>query len=101
MERMLETLEVTIPQGRTLRLQAPAGTTIRVVNGTGWITEENDNGDYVLASGDGRRVAATGLILVHAFREARVEIESRGSTVAVLRASIGDRPAAPNARISS
>jgi hypothetical protein len=76
MERMLETLEVTIPQGRTLRIRNAAGTTLRLLDGAGWITEEDDTNDYILDAGDTRRIGTRGITLVHAFREVRVTIES-------------------------
>ena len=76
MERMLETLEVTIPRGRTLRIRNAAGATLRLVDGAGRITEEDDTNDYVLDAGDARRIGTRGLTLVHACDEARVTIES-------------------------
>jgi hypothetical protein len=76
MERMLETLEVTIPQGRTLRIRNAAGATLRLLGGAGWITEEDDANDYVLDVGDARRIGTRGMTLVHAFHEARITIES-------------------------
>jgi hypothetical protein len=75
MERMLETLEVTIPRGRTLRIRNASGATLRLLDGTGWITEEDDTNDYVLDTGDTRRIGTRGITLVHAFREARMTIE--------------------------
>jgi hypothetical protein len=76
MERMLETLDVRIPRSRTLRIRDAAGTTLRLLDGAGWITEEGDTNDYILEAGDARRIGTRGITLVHAFREARVTIES-------------------------
>ncbi|HEU5310632.1 MAG TPA: DUF2917 domain-containing protein, partial [Candidatus Eisenbacteria bacterium] len=68
MERMLETLDLTIPAGRTLRIHDARGTTLRVTEGCAWITEYANADDYVLEAGDARRVAGNGLTLVHAFK---------------------------------
>jgi hypothetical protein len=81
MERMLETLEVTIPQGRTLRIHDASGMTLRLLDGDGWITEEDDTTDYILGAGEARRIETRGMTLVHAFREARVVIESGAAQV--------------------
>ena len=77
MERMLETLDLTIPAGRTLRIHDARGTTLRVTEGCAWITEDANPDDYVLEAGDARRVAGNGLTLVHAFKAVRMCVEGR------------------------
>ena len=84
MERMLETLEVTIPAGRTLRIHDARGVTMRVVEGCAWVTEEANAEDYVLDASDERCVAGHGLTLVHAFKESRVTLDG---TLAMARPS--------------
>jgi hypothetical protein len=79
MERMLETLEVTIPAGRTLRIRNARGTTIRVLEGGGWITEQDDTEDYVLEAGDQRTVGTAGVTLVHALRTARMAVSGHAA----------------------
>ena len=76
MERTLETLKISIPQGRTLRVRDAQGLTLRAVEGTLWVTEERDTEDYVLATGECRRIGNRGLTLVYAFDAARVELEA-------------------------
>ena len=83
MERMLETLEATIPAGRTLRIRNAAGANLRVMEGTLWVTEENDPGDYILDRGDSRRIGTGGLTLAHVFQETRIAIEPGDSKVGV------------------
>lgn len=76
MERMLESIEIAVPAGRTLRIHRAKGAVLRVVQGTGWITEEGDTEDYALGAGDTRRIGSAGLTLVHAFDAARLVLES-------------------------
>jgi len=76
MERMLQILEANIPAGRTLRIRNARGATMRVLEGTAWITEEDDTEDYALATGDGRRVGTPGLTLVHAFHPVCLAVEN-------------------------
>jgi hypothetical protein len=76
MERMLETLSISIPKGRTLRMRNAQGLALRAVEGTLWITEERDPADYALEAGDGRHVKSCGLTFVYAFEATRVELEA-------------------------
>lgn len=75
----LESIQVVIPKGRTLRVRNGAGFTVRVAEGTAWLTEEKRVEDTVLGAGESFRLERDGLALVFAFTEARVEI---GSTCA-------------------
>lgn len=79
MERMLETMEVKIPAGRTLRIRDARGTPVRIVEGTGWITEEDDPEDYALGPGDSRTIGTQGLTLAHAFEDTRIELSGRAT----------------------
>jgi hypothetical protein len=77
MERMLETLETTIPLGRTLRIQDGKGISLQVVSGCLWITQgEEDPDDNVVGACESFRVSGDGLTLVHAAKETRVRIVS-------------------------
>ncbi|MBC8023620.1 MAG: DUF2917 domain-containing protein, partial [Burkholderiales bacterium] len=80
MERMLETLDVAIPKGRTMRVRNAKGTTLRMLEGTGWITEESNTEDYTLGAHESRCVGTDGLTLVHAFEDARLALEAPAST---------------------
>jgi hypothetical protein len=76
MEKMLETLDVAIPCGRTLRISHARGMKLRVIAGNGWVTEEGNVTDYALGAGGERRIGTDGLTLVHAFDAARITIEA-------------------------
>ena len=76
MERMLETVVVVIPMGRTLRMHDAHGITMRVIAGTGWVTERGDPEDYTLGAGEERRICSRGLTLVHAFGDTRLELSA-------------------------
>jgi hypothetical protein len=74
MESMLETLCITIPIGKTLRVRDARGLMLQVVEGTAWITEAGDSNDYALADGEKRSISGDGLMLVHAFEETWLRI---------------------------
>ena len=76
MERMLETMVLVIPKGRTLRMHDAQGITMRVIAGTGWVTERGDPEDYTLGAGEERRIGSCGLTLVHAFGDTRLELSA-------------------------
>lgn len=74
MNSKTETMETTIPKGRTVRIQDGKGLALTVVTGSLWVTYENDTDDFVLSSSDTFRVSRNGLTLVHAFREVQLRI---------------------------
>lgn len=84
MKCISETIVVTIPRGRTLRLREAQGLSMRVLTGCLWLTEERDTQDYMLEACDQRIVATPGLTLAYAFGEARVEMEAPEGRVAPL-----------------
>jgi hypothetical protein len=82
MESMIESVAITIPCGRTLRIRNALGVTLRVAQGTGWITEADDTEDYALSAGGFRRIGTSGLTLVHAFDDVSLAIEGSGRAAA-------------------
>jgi hypothetical protein len=90
MESMLETMNVTIPSGKTLRVRDAGGLSLRIVEGTAWITEDGNPNDYSLAEGEVRLVASDGLMRVHAFEETLLSIAApRGSNRATVEMGAG------------
>ncbi len=74
MERRLDTMETTIPHGRTLRIDDSKGLELRVVTGYVWITQDHDTSDLVLGATDTFRVSRDGRTRVYALKEARLRI---------------------------
>ncbi len=70
----LESIQVVIPRGRTLRVRDGAGFMVCVAEGTAWLTEEKKVDDTVLCGGESFLLERAGLALVFAFTEVRVEI---------------------------
>jgi len=69
--------------GDLIELQDARGTTVRVTQGTLWITQEHDTQDIVLRTGDVWTVERHGLTLVEAQGNARVCVV--GANVEALR----------------
>jgi hypothetical protein len=76
MERAIEMMETTIPQGRTLHIQDGKSFELKVVAGCLWVTQEHDREDKVLEAGETFRVTRNGLTLAHACKDVRLEIAS-------------------------
>ena len=74
MTSQVDTMETTIPKGRTLRIQDGKGLDLQVVGGCLWVTYEHDTVDMVLDAGDTFRVSRNGLTLVHALKEVQLRI---------------------------
>jgi hypothetical protein len=74
MERTIEMMETTIPQGRTVHIQDGKSFELKVVAGCLWITQENDTEDKVLEAGETFRVTRNGLTLAHACKDVRLQI---------------------------
>jgi hypothetical protein len=74
MERTTDTMEMTVPKGRTLRIQDGKGLEVQVLSGTLWVTYENDAKDTVLDASEGLRVARNGVTLAHACKEVQLRI---------------------------
>jgi Protein of unknown function (DUF2917) len=77
MERTIETMETTIPQGHTLRIQDGMGVELSAVDGCLWVTYQDDPADRIVEAGDMLRIGRDGLTLVHAFKAAHVRIAYR------------------------
>lgn len=78
----LESIQVVIPKGRTLRVREGAGFMVRVAGGTAWLTEERKVDDTVLRDGESYLLERAGLALVFAFTEVRLEIGATGPSKA-------------------
>jgi hypothetical protein len=76
MTSQVDTMETTIPKGRTLRIQDGKGLELSVVAGCLWVTYEHDTADTVLDPGDTFHVNRNGLTLVHALKEVQLRIAS-------------------------
>ena len=74
MARTTETMEATLPQGRTLRIQNAKGVELRPAQGRIWVTYEGETVDTVVEACDKLRVTRDGCTLVHAFEETRLRI---------------------------
>ena len=61
-------------RGHTLRIQDGQGVLLQALSGRLWLTQEGDSRDIVLEAGDEVRITRPGLSLVHALREARVQV---------------------------
>ena len=61
-------------RGQTLKLTDGAGSTICAREGSIWITEENSRKDVVLEPGGCYRIANPGLTLVQAFADAQLSL---------------------------
>jgi hypothetical protein len=62
----LEAGAVRLKANQTLRLRDSAGSTVCAVEGSVWITEENQAEDIVLDPGGCHRLSRPGLAIVHA-----------------------------------
>ena len=58
--------EVRLGPNQTLRLRDSAGSTVRAIEGSVWITEENQLRDIVLAPGSAYRLRQRGLAIINA-----------------------------------
>jgi hypothetical protein len=74
MERTIEMMETTIPQGRTLRILDGKNFELKVVAGCLWVTQDQDREDKVIDAGETFRVTRDGLTLAHACKEVRLQI---------------------------
>jgi Protein of unknown function (DUF2917) len=68
----LEPGALRLSRGQTLRVTDALGSTIRVAEGSVWITEQDVPEDVVLEPGESYRLSRKGLALVHAFGDATV-----------------------------
>jgi len=75
----LESIEVVVPKGRTLRVRGGSGFEVRVAHGTAWITEQGCVTDTVVTGGESCRLERKGLALVFALQEVRLTIYATGA----------------------
>ena len=74
MKLELQSGDLRLGRGQTLKLRDGMGSTICAREGTVWITEENSRKDVVLEPGQCFRVDRPGLTLVQAFADASVAL---------------------------
>ena len=74
MNSKVETMDTTLPKGRTLRIQDGKGVDLTVVAGCLWVAYEHDTDDRVLDGSEMFHVSRDGLTLVHALKEVRLRI---------------------------
>jgi hypothetical protein len=63
-----------LARGQTIKLIDALGSTLRVAEGSVWVTEEDVPRDVVLGAGAAYRLSRNGLALVHAFGDATVAL---------------------------
>jgi hypothetical protein len=63
-----------LAKGKALRVRNAAGSTLRVLEGSVWITEESNPRDVVLECGQRFRLAGAGLAIVEAFSDASIAL---------------------------
>jgi hypothetical protein len=73
----LESAALHLPRGKSVRVRDGAGSTVQVLEGTIWITEENNPRDVVLGRGQRFRLARRGLAIVEAFGDSVVSLVTR------------------------
>jgi hypothetical protein len=66
--------EVTIEDGETLRIDAGAGTVLRIRSGRAWITQPADPRDYDLKAGKALTLNGQGLVLVKAYEPTLLDL---------------------------
>ena len=70
----LEPGALRLARGQTVRVTNALGSTIRVAEGSVWITEEDVPEDVVLEAGASYRLKRNGLALLHAFGDASLAL---------------------------
>jgi hypothetical protein len=67
---------VSLARGAAIRIRNGAGSTLQVLHGAVWITEENSPRDVVLQPGQRFRLAGAGLAVIEAFSDASITVSS-------------------------
>lgn len=70
----LESAALHLSRGKSVRVRDGAGSTVQVLEGAIWITEENNPRDVVLRRGQRFRLARRGLAIVEAFVDASIAL---------------------------
>ena len=63
----------TLKRGSALKLHPCSGTSVRVIDGSIWLTQQHDTTDYVMHGGDGMVLSGTGLTLIHACEDSSLQ----------------------------
>jgi hypothetical protein len=70
----LQSAALRLTRGKAIRVRDGAGSTLQVLEGWVWITEENNPRDVVLRPGERFRLAGSGLAIVEAFSDASISL---------------------------
>ena len=70
----LQSAGLTLDRGKAVRVREGAGSTLEVLRGSVWITEENSPRDVVLRPGQRFRLAGSGLAVIEAFSDASLAV---------------------------
>jgi len=65
---------LSLPRGAAVRIRDAAGSTLHVLQGSVWVTEENNPRDFVLQPGERFRLAGSGLAIIEAFSDASLAV---------------------------
>lgn len=65
---------LTLPRGAAIRVREGAGSTLQVLQGSVWVTEEDNPRDFVLQPGQHFRLAGSGLAIIEAFSDASLAV---------------------------
>jgi hypothetical protein len=74
MSSKLERADLVIRSGEVIRLEDAAGTTLRVLHGSVWITQDNDLNDYYLSATRTITLDRPGLALIYALEPAELVV---------------------------
>ena len=70
----LDSAALHLARGKSIRVRDGAGSTLQVLHGAVWITEESNPRDVVLKRGQCFRLARGGLAIVEAFSDAAISL---------------------------
>mgnify|MGYP002624926988 CR=1 FL=1 len=72
MTSVIRSIPTALPKGEVLRLRDVAGSTVVVLRGCVWITQDDDARDIVLGAGESWQFERPGLTVMQAFERASV-----------------------------
>jgi ferric-dicitrate binding protein FerR (iron transport regulator) len=70
----LQSAGLSLPRGAAIRVRDGAGSTLQVLQGSVWVTEEGSPRDVVLQPGQRFRLAGSGLAIIEAFSDASIAV---------------------------
>ena len=73
MDETSNSRDTMLKSGSTLKLEPGCGTTVRVIDGSIWLTQPCDTTDYVMHGGDGMVLSGMGLTLIHAYEDSLLQ----------------------------